>query len=114
MIIKELKLLKVENIPKLKELKFYYKLKHNNLPHYLNNMSLLPNRDSHDHATRTQTNILQTRINHEYAKKGIRHNLPKTINTTPNCIFDKIETHSVQDYAGYFERITFEFYQIDC
>ncbi len=43
-----------------------------------------------------------------------RHNLPKTINTTPNCILDKIETHSLQGYAGYFKRITLESYQIDC
>ncbi len=52
MDLKELKLLKVEDILKLKELKFYYKFKHSNLPHYLNNMPLLPNRDTHDHATR--------------------------------------------------------------
>ncbi len=52
----------------LKGLKFYYKFKHSNLTHYLNNMPLLPNRDTHDHATRTQTNIHQTRTNHDYAK----------------------------------------------
>ncbi len=63
------------------------------MPHFLNNMPLLPNRDTHDHAKRRQTNIHQTRTYHEYAKKCIRHNLPKTINTTPNCILDKIETY---------------------
>ncbi len=77
-------------------------------------MPLLPNKDTHDHATRTQTNIHQTRTNHEFARKCIRHNLPKTINTTPNCILVKIETHSLQGYAGYFKRITLETYQIDC
>ncbi len=113
-LFKELKLLKVEDILKLKELKFYYKFKHSSLPHYLNNIPLLPNIDTHDNATRTQTNIHQTRTNHEYAKICIRHNLPKTINTTPNCILNKIETHSLQGYAGYFKNITLESYQIDC
>ncbi len=37
-LLKELKLLKVEDILKLKELKFYYKFKHSNLPNYLNNV----------------------------------------------------------------------------
>ncbi len=40
--------------------------------------------------------------------------LAKTINTTPNCMLDKIETNSLQGYAVYFKRITLEFYQIDC
>ncbi len=111
---KELKLLKVEDILQLKELMFNYKFKHSNLPHYLNNMQLLPNRDTHDHATRTQTNIHQTWINHEYAKTCIQHNLPKTINTTPNYILNKIETHSLQGYAGYYKKINLESYQIDC
>ncbi len=83
------------------------------MPHYLNNMPLLPNRDTHDHATRIQTNIHQTRTNHQYAKTFFRHNLPKTINTTPNCILNKIETHSLLGYTGYFKKITLESYQID-
>ncbi len=78
-------------------------------------MPLLPNRDTHDHATKTQTNIHQTRTNHEYdKKKNILHNFPITINTTPNCILDKIETHILQGCAGYFNRITLESYQIEC
>ncbi len=113
-LFKDLKRLKVEDILKLNMFKFYYKFKYSNLTHYLNNMPLLPNRDTHALVTRTQTNIHQTRTNHEYTKKCIRHNLPKTINTIPNCILDKIEIHSLQDYAGYFKNITLESYQIYC
>ncbi len=68
-IFKELKLLKIKDIMKLQELKFYYKFKHGNLPDYLKNMPLFPNRDTHDHATGTQANIHQARTNHEYVKK---------------------------------------------
>ncbi len=57
-------------------------------------MPLLLNRDTHDHPTRTQTNIHQTRTNYEYAKKRMQDILPKTINIPPNCILDTIETHS--------------------
>ncbi len=99
---------------KLQELKFYYKFKHGNLPHYVQNMPLFPSRDTHDHATRTQANIHQARTNHKYAKKCIQHNIPKTINTTPNCILEKIETYSLQVYAGYFKMVTLDSYQVVC
>ncbi len=84
------------------------------LSHYLKNMTLFPNRDTHDHATRTQANIHQKEQIMNMPKKYMQHNLPKTINTTPNYILDKIETHSLQSYAGYFKRITLNSYQVDC
>ncbi len=39
--------------------------------------------------------IKQEQIMNMLKKKCIRHNLPKTINTTPNSISDTIETHIV-------------------
>ncbi len=39
-LFKELKLLKVTDILRLHELKFYYKYKNNKLPHYLQNLPL--------------------------------------------------------------------------
>ncbi len=47
-------------------------------------------------------------------QKTHQHNLPKTFNTTPNCILDKIESHSLQGYAGYFKRVTLDSYQVVC
>ncbi len=43
LIFKEFKLLKLEDIIKLQELKLYYKYKNNNLPHYLQNLPFEPN-----------------------------------------------------------------------
>ncbi len=41
-IVKELKLLKLNDILKLQELTFYYKLKNIKLPHYLQNLPVSP------------------------------------------------------------------------
>ncbi len=53
-IFKELKLLKVEDILSLQELKFYYKFKNNKLPHYLKAFPIHFNTNIHHHETRAQ------------------------------------------------------------
>ncbi len=102
-IFKELKLIKLNDILKLQELKFYYKFKNIKLPHHLQNMSISPATDTHDFATRTKHNIQLIKTDHEYAKHCIRVNLPKVINSSPSEILDKIYTHSLQGIAGYIK-----------
>ncbi len=50
-IFKELKLLKVEYIQRIQELKFYYKFKNNKLPHYLKPLPIHFNTDINHHET---------------------------------------------------------------
>ncbi len=56
-IFKMIKLLKLNDILKLQEYKFYFKFKNNKLPHYLQNLPLNGNINAHSHTTRTQNNI---------------------------------------------------------
>ena len=51
-LFKELKLLKLEDIRKLQELQFYYKLVHRQLPSYFNCISVTPINAVHQHNTR--------------------------------------------------------------
>ncbi len=44
-----MKLLKISDILKLQQLKFYYKYKNNKLPHYLQALPFHPNTRAHDH-----------------------------------------------------------------
>ncbi len=70
-IFKTLKLLKVKDILKLQELKFYYKYEHNKLPYYLAKLPLNMNTSIHNYETRTQHKIHMLKPNHEYAKNCI-------------------------------------------
>ncbi len=54
-LFKQFKLLKVNNILKLQELKFYYKYKNNKLPHYLQTLPFHPNTQNHGNDTRYKT-----------------------------------------------------------
>ncbi len=51
MFLKKMKLLKIRDILKLQQLKFYYKYKSNKLPHYLQALPFHPNTRTHDHDT---------------------------------------------------------------
>ncbi len=56
-LFKKLKLLKVNDILKFQELKFYYKFKNNQLPHYMQSLPFYPSIETHNYATRIQHNI---------------------------------------------------------
>jgi hypothetical protein len=113
-IFKALKLLKINDILKLQILKFYYKFKNNKLPYYLQNLPFINNTAIHTHATRTQHNIHEIKPNHEFARKGIRYQLPKVVNGSPIEIIDKVNTHSLQGFAGYIKTKISGSYQESC
>ncbi len=64
---KTLRLLKVNDILKVQEFKFYFKFKNTMLPYYLQNM-LFDNTNDHNYYTRKQHTIRTMRPNHEYAR----------------------------------------------
>ena len=113
-IFKQLKLLKVTDVLRVQELKFYYKYKHNLLPSYLQEMPFHPNTETHNYETRTQLNIHQPLVKHEYAKKSLRFNLPQIVNNTPSLILDKIYTHSLNGYSWYIKQYIINSYEDEC
>ena len=97
---KKLSMLKVDDILKLQQLKFYCKYLHNNLPVYLHNWRIIY--DIHNYDTRIKNEILYTYKNkHEFAKKCLRHNLLFLLNNIPTIIKEKLNTHSLQGFAQY-------------
>ena len=98
-IFKYLDILTVNDIYKLQQLKFYYRLKNVLLPTYFHNMPYRTNFQQHHLNTRASSNLYVLRVHHEFAKKCIRYKLIHTINTTPNSITDKIQTHSLHAFS---------------
>ena len=113
-LFKNLKLLKVSDILKLQELKFYYKYKNNKLPHYLQSLPFHPNTETHDHATRIQHELHQPMSKHTFAKNCIRSHISVTVNNAPNSILDKIYTPSLQGFSGYIKVQLLQSYQVTC
>ncbi len=93
LIFKTLRLLKVNDILKLQELKFHYKYENNLLWYYLQNLLFKTN--IHSYATRSQDKIHHWVPMHYYARKCVPYNIPSTVNNTPINIIEKVYTHIV-------------------
>ena len=112
-LLKQHKLLKVEDIFKHQQLNFYFKLKHQTLPHYFSSFSTTMNTEVHQYNTRRRS-IFQIRVNHEFAKTSLRHSLISHINKTPTIITDKIYTHSFHGFSTYTKNHYLSTYIINC
>ena len=113
-IFKSLKLLKVTDILRSQELKFYYKFKNGLLPRYLLDMPFNTNAETHGYDTRSRNNIHQPIAKHEYAKRTLRFDLPKIVNETPAIILNKIHTHSLNGFTWYIKQHFLSEYQQNC
>ncbi len=83
-----MKLLKISDILKLQQLKFYYKYKNNKLPHYLQAQLFHPNTRTHDHKTHIKHNIHHPIAKHIFAKNSVCFGIPRNVNDCPNSILD--------------------------
>ena len=104
-------MLKVDDILKLEQLKFYYKNLHNNLPVYLQNWRIIFNYDIHNYDTQIKNEIY---TKHEFAKKCLQHNLPFLLNNIPTIVKEKLSTHSLQGFAHYAKLYFLQNYQDSC
>ena len=100
-LFKKLNTLKVEDLLKLQELKFYYKYRHQNLTVYLLNWQITPNASFHNYNTRRTTELHTYRTKYEFAEKCLKYNLPHVINNIPDLVIDKIVTHSLKGFSSY-------------
>ncbi len=113
-LFKKLSLLRIEHILHLQELKLYYKYRNNLLPHYIQTLPLLHFNEIHQYPTRGDHEMRQPKIKHEYARKFVRYAIPDTVNKTPRCILDKVETHSLQGYSKYIKKYYIDSYRVTC
>jgi hypothetical protein len=79
-------ILKIDDIFKLKILKYHFKLKNGKLHIYFHTLPTLTNGDVHSHNTRGGNKIFVTREKHMFKKKCIRHVQIQLLNDTPDLI----------------------------
>ena len=94
-LFKQLNLLKISDICKLQEIKFYYKLINNKLPLYLNTFNCQRNSEIHTHNTRQRHALHIIRRNHTFSQINLRYSIKQTINSVPYSVIGKAYTHSM-------------------
>ena len=88
----KLRVLKIEDLRKLSELKFYHKFTHSQLPEYFLNDFLTHNRDLHDHFTRNQSHLVTPAYPHQFARYILRVSIVETVNNFPDIKLTRYKT----------------------
>ena len=104
----KLDLLKIQDIFKLHQLKFYYKNLIKSLPNYFQNLNFT--RQSRYNTIRCD-DLTPMKVNHVFATKCISHNIPNLINRLPNEIRDKFHTHIFSGFVLYTRKYHINMYQ---
>ena len=113
-LFKSNKLLKLEDIFKLRCLKFYYQLINRTLPPYF--FSMLPTADhTHNYNTRQAADLHHQRTTRTIgASKCIRNKILNDIITYEPLVIEKVHTHSFQGFSNYAKNFMIDLYSPDC
>ena len=112
-LLKTLNLLKIEDIMKTKALKLYYRYKQNELPKYFESMFTESN-DNHSHDTRHKSLLYQLPTKTSTGRLCIRHYIPELLSKTPECITEKLDTHSFSGFSNYMKNYYIRNYNENC
>ena len=107
-LLKNLRILKIQDILLLQTLKMYHKHGNNKLPTYIQNWSLHANKEIHHHNTRQADELHTHRVLHKFAEKCLRYNLIRVVNNSQLCILNKLNTHSLTGFANYAKQIVIQ------
>ena len=114
-LFKELKLLKIEDIFRLQCLKFYYRLQHNELPHYFaTNFRFTQNADVHNRQLRHRNLFRGVRVNRLTTRKTLRHFIPSLLNDTPDQISNSINSISIHSFKRRVKKLYINEYEEGC
>ena len=113
-LFKSLEILKIFDIFKLYQLKFFHKFLNRKLPTYFQSLPFVFNENFHGVNTRQRRNLHINRVAHSFAEKCIRYNLPKLINDTNPLVFKKFFTHSFHWFSNYSKRFFISMYTENC
>ena len=98
----------------LNSMKFHYKYKHKEITDYFASFTLHTQGSTHDYKTRQRDDIRTNRTRINLTEKCLRNYLPKTINSIPNHILTRIDTHSIEGFASAVKHYMISKYSIEC
>ena len=116
-LLKSTNLLKVTDIFKINTLKFIYKYRNDKLPDYfygmLDDVQIETNHDYNTRHQNTFTSQPQT-PNRSTTNNSLRYFAPRLLENTPDCITEKLSTHSLDGFNRYAKRHFIDEYKIQC
>ncbi len=113
-LFKLYRILKLSDVLTLQTMKLYHKFRNNELPVYMQNWPLITNNEIHQYNTRIASDLHTFRYHDTFARKSLRHYIVQTINNTPDNVFSKFGTHSLNGFSNYAKLNCINNYQDAC
>ena len=112
-LLKQLRLLKVNDIFEVQCLKFWYKFVNKKLPTYFRDMFIY-NYELHDIVTRSHDRLHLYPTRTSGARNVLRHHIPELLNKFPEYLMDRIKTHSLHSISYHIKCYLIDLYSYDC
>ena len=113
-IFKYLHILKLPDIIKMQEYKFYYKIVNGMVPTFFLSYNLPRHLDIHNYATRRNYLLVTPRLVYNICRCSMKYRLPSIVNAMPSQIIEKVYTHSIKGFSLYIKNKAVEEYEIEC
>lgn len=113
-LFKRFKILKLEDLKKLNELKFFHKITNSMLPEYFLNNFINTNYNIHNISTRNATSLATPVHRHQLFKSSLRYSIINTVNSLPPTILSKCRTHSLNSFTDHVKQFFFNSYPENC
>ena len=113
-IMKEIKILKLEDLFKLNMLKWYYRFVNKQLPSYFFGYHIKRQSAIHNYYTRNNSQISQPITRIQAARYCLRNHISIVLNSTPENVIEKVHTHSYEGFSNYAKRYMISEYSDTC
>ncbi len=113
-LMKNIDILRLEDMLKLNMLKWYHRYINKKLPLYFLEYNIISQGDIHDHNTRGREHISQPVPRLHRARRCLRNYIPTLINATPKIVVEKVHTHSFEGFSKYAKNYFLSLYSTEC
>ena len=111
-MFKNLFILKVSDLCALRDFILCYKYENNLLPDFF--IMCLHDDFHHEHLTRARGKRRIPAVRHEFARQSLIYRFPKSFNSMPTDVVDKIYTHSLIGFKLYIKKRIINDYHTRC
>ena len=113
-LMKNIEILRLEDMLKLNMLKWYHRYINKKLPLYFLDYNIKSQGDIHDHNTRGREHFLQPVPRLYRARRCLRNYIPTLLNETPKIVVEKVHTHSFEGFSNYAKKYFLSLYSTEC
>ena len=113
-LFKQSKILKIQDLYELEQLKFFHKHNRNLIPYYLQSISFPKNYLFHSYPTKAAGELRPSRPETEYSRCTVWNNIPKLVNSLSAHLNIHLLNSSLPSFVNEYKKVTLLSYKDSC